>query len=100
VIVEVEAGDLTRCTATSEEALYELVHERVRSGPSRHATLVRVVTDRNDRRLIVELQDDAPGPGRIPDHLVDAIEALGGSVTATDGPDGPRIRAEVPCASS
>jgi signal transduction histidine kinase len=94
--IPVELGNITdeRYSTSVETAAYVTVVEAVADASQRGAGYVLVRVQQNDRRLVVDVEDDGSERVSRLTHVTDRVGALGGEVSIE-----PRtLRAELPCA--
>lgn len=87
-----------RCRPGSENAIYVVIDEVVRSANARGASHVSVEIEHVDGRLAVQINDDGASPQEAFTHLEDRAGAAGGRLIDESDGDGLALRVQLPCA--
>jgi signal transduction histidine kinase len=90
----IELGEVPpeRYSTPVETAAYVTVTEAIANAAERKATVVSVNLAREDKQLVVQIEDDGAGGSELL-HLADRMGALGGSLEVAPH----SLRAEIPC---
>jgi signal transduction histidine kinase len=90
----IELGEVPpeRYSTPVETAAYVTVTEAIANAAERKATVVSVNVAREDKQLVVQIEDDGAGGSELL-HLADRMGALGGSLEVAPH----SLRAEIPC---